>query len=113
ECGGRFHTDFGSITYPETDDLYPNEVRCNWVVIVSSKATIELKFTSLNTENSHDVVEIRDGDSNSSPGLGSYSGDSLPPSMRTTTNKAFVHFSSDSSTQLKGFTLTWNSIGKH
>ncbi|CAL4091936.1 unnamed protein product, partial [Meganyctiphanes norvegica] len=56
----------------------------------------------------------RDGENSSAPLLGRYSGDTLPSVVRTMTNKAFIRFTSDStsdSTESRtGFGLTWNTV---
>ncbi|CAL4115917.1 unnamed protein product [Meganyctiphanes norvegica] len=109
ECGGHFNDDSGSIQYPATGSLYPANANCSWV-IVSSGANIELKFTSIDTEPGTDFVYIRDGENISSPELGKYSGLILPSSVTTTSNKAYIHFTSDALYPSKGFVLTWNTV---
>ncbi|CAL4180182.1 unnamed protein product, partial [Meganyctiphanes norvegica] len=108
-CGGHFSNDSGSIQYPVTGSNYPENVNCSWV-IVSSGANIELEFTSINTEPGTDFVYIRDGESISAPELGNYSGVTLPSSVKTTSNKAFIHFTSDALHPSKGFALIWNIV---
>ncbi|CAL4196770.1 unnamed protein product, partial [Meganyctiphanes norvegica] len=106
-CGDHFDNDSGRIKYPVTGSNYPDNADCSWV-IESSGASIELKFTSFTTESGEDFLYIRDGESSSSRQLGKYSGTNLPSSVRTTTNKAFIHFISDRSVTKTGFDLTWN-----
>ncbi|CAL4144451.1 unnamed protein product, partial [Meganyctiphanes norvegica] len=109
-CGDQFNNDTGSIRYPGTNREYPHNAECSWI-IVSSGDIIELPFTSFSTENDVDFVFIRDGESSSSRLLGTYSGATLPSIVRTTTNKAFIHFTSDHSVTNTGFALRWNTVG--
>ncbi|CAL4176000.1 unnamed protein product, partial [Meganyctiphanes norvegica] len=111
DCGEHINQDSGSLWLPaRRDSKYKNNVDCYWV-IVSSEDTLELKFTSFSTERGKDYVYIRDGGSNSSCLLDYYSGDyfTMPPSVRTTTNKAFIHFTSDDAKTSTGFELTWDT----
>ena len=43
----------------------------------------------------HDYLRLYDGDSNSSPMLGQYSGNSIPQSHISSSNKLFIHFQSN------------------
>ncbi|CAL4172472.1 unnamed protein product, partial [Meganyctiphanes norvegica] len=52
----------------------------------------------------------RDGNSKSSQLIDSYSGNTIPKSVMTTENKAFIRFTSDSYRVGVGFALTWNTI---
>ena len=58
-------------------------------------------------------LKIFDGDSNKSPMLGSYCGDSLPPSQTSSRNKLFFHFYSDEENSGTGFKLEYNATSKN
>ncbi|CAL4172478.1 unnamed protein product, partial [Meganyctiphanes norvegica] len=109
ECGNHINMDNGSIQYPETGESYPNEADCIWV-IVTSGASIELKFTKFSTKKDHDFVYVRDGESRSSRRLGKFSGTLTPSIVRTTSNKAFIHFTSDNRITSTGFAVTWKTV---
>jgi hypothetical protein len=71
---------------------------------------IKLKFNFLDTESGHDSLVIYDGPTTSSPILGSFSGNTLPGLLTSTSNKILLHFTSDASNHGNGFLLTYESV---
>ena len=51
----------------------------------------------------YDYLEIRDGNDDSSPLVNKYCGYKMPPHVRSTNNRLYVKFKSDSSVQKAGF----------
>jgi len=100
----------------ETDTLgcdgYGNGATITWLITSSSPTdTVNLQFVSFNTESGHDVVSIYDGQSTSSPSLGSYSGTSIPGPVSSTGTHLFVQFVSDSNGVTgTGFSAVYNSV---
>ena len=54
---------------------------------------------------SYDSLTIHDGDSTSSPILGTYCGTTIPPTHYSSGNEVLVHFDTDSSATRAGFQL--------
>ena len=54
---------------------------------------------------SYDSLTIYDGDSTSSPILGTYCGNTIPPTHISSGNEVLVHFDTDSSATRTGFQL--------
>ncbi|CAL4073804.1 unnamed protein product, partial [Meganyctiphanes norvegica] len=113
ECGDQdlFITDSGKFQYPtpNTGQNYPNKDKCIWN-IETSGGSIELYFTQLDTEEYCDTVVIRDGDFHESSLLGNFSGNTLPGSVKTTKNKAYIKFTSGKTNTGKGFILNWKPV---
>ncbi|CAL4066496.1 unnamed protein product [Meganyctiphanes norvegica] len=111
ECGDHINKDSGILKYPAVGrgPQYPSYIDCSWV-FETPGTSIVLKFTSFSIESDHDLVYIRDGKSKMSPLLGQYSGDTLPPILTTSTNKAFIHFTSDGTVSKDGFSLDWFTV---
>ena len=61
---------------------------------------------------SHDSLTIYDGGSITSPMMGKYCGDSIPPSHISSSNDVLIHFQSDSSSTKAGFQMEYQPIGK-
>jgi cubilin len=63
---------------------------------------------------SWDSLTIYDGASNTSPMMGKYCGDSIPPSHTSSNNEVLIHFYSDGMNMEAeaGFKMEYNSRGK-
>ena len=61
---------------------------------------------------SFDSLTIYDGDSSTSPIIGKYCGDSIPPSHISSSNEVLIRFQADSLYTAAGFQLEYNPTGK-
>lgn len=62
----------------------------------------------------YDYVEMRDGDHLSSPVIGRFCGDQLPPPIKSSGNKLHILFISDGYNNFDGFVLTFQeSSGRY
>ena len=73
---------------------------------------MKLKFRTFHTESCCDHVKVYDGEDNSAPLLGTFSGDSVPADISSGSNYLFVTFKTDSSSTRTGFTIEYSAIGK-
>ncbi|XP_053679403.1 tolloid-like protein 2 [Anopheles nili] len=111
-CGGDMNLESGgrleSPNYPV--DYLPNK-ECIWRITVPKDYQVALKFQSFEVENHdsciYDYVEVRDGGTADSRVIGVFCGYKIPPDMKSTSNKLFVKFVSDSSVQKAGFSATF------
>ncbi|KAK5935664.1 hypothetical protein CgunFtcFv8_021006 [Champsocephalus gunnari] len=92
-------------------ESYPTNTRCEWTVQVGRDSSIELRFSLLSLESDHncryDYVELRDGNDLSSPVIGRFCGDQLPPPIKSSGNNVHILFSSDGFNNFEGFVLTF------
>ena len=58
-----------------------------------------------------DSLTIYDGGSSTSPMMGKYCGDSIPPSHVSSSNKVLIHFLSDTMNTYSGFQMEYNPTG--
>ncbi|CAB1338921.1 unnamed protein product [Coregonus sp. 'balchen'] len=95
-------------------ESYPINAHCEWRVQVERGENVELRFSMLSLEpdlNCHyDYVELRDGDSLSSPVIGRFCGNELPPPIRTSGTRLHVLFVSDGYNNFDGFFATFQEI---
>jgi C1A family cysteine protease len=91
------------ISSPDYPSDYPTDVDCDWTITVPSGQKVRLVFESFITEFNYDKVKVFDGDSNKSPSLGSFSGNSVPTEVMSTGTQLHVRFNSDGSVTKKGF----------
>ncbi|XP_029576448.1 inactive serine protease PAMR1 isoform X4 [Salmo trutta] len=102
-CGGVIRRAQGHIML----ESYPINAHCEWRVQVERGENVELRFSMLSLEPDHnchyDYVELRDGDSLSSPVIGRFCGNELPPPIRTSGSKLHVLFVSDGYNNFDGF----------
>ena len=62
---------------------------------------------------SWDSLTIYDGGSSTSPMIGKYCGNSIPPSHVSSSNEVLIHFQSDSVLPRAGFKMEYNLIGNN
>lgn len=87
------------------DYYYDNDMDCQWNFVSSTK--LELTFLTFSTELDVDYLYVYDGDSSSSPLIGTFSGTSLPAPITSSSNKLHVRFTSDSSLTSRGFRASY------
>lgn len=94
----------------------------NWIGHKSqSKITsllLHCRFLLLSLESDHkcryDYVEVRNGDGLSSPVIGRFCGDQLPPPITSSGNSLHILFISDGYNNFDGFVLTFQeSSGRY
>ena len=61
---------------------------------------------------SFDSLTIYDGGSSTSPMMGKYCGNSIPPSHVSSSNEVLIKFQSDGWTTYGGFQMEYNPTGK-
>ncbi|CAB1340813.1 unnamed protein product [Coregonus sp. 'balchen'] len=114
-CGATFLTDDvgGAIASPRYPAVYPANQNCSWIIKAQLPFNhVTLSFTdfeleSLNSNCSHDAVEILDGDNYMAPVIGRYCGTEIPHPVTSFSNALVVNFVSDSSVAMKGFRATY------
>jgi hypothetical protein len=123
-CGGVVEqaTAAGILTDGSTaSSFYSHSLDCTWVIGDGAHAYVSLRFTRFMTEFGNDFVEVFDGRGADSPSLGRFSGDggsartNGPPlpndgmAINSTQPYIAVRFSSDATTQERGFAMEWTS----
>jgi len=112
QCQGdkTFSTLFGTI-----DDgsgplySYENATACSWLITPDDSVnSLSLSFHSFSTDTS-DYVSIYDGIDISTPLLGMFSGEEVPPTVTATSGNMFVVFESNDETTADGFLASFES----
>ncbi|MBI2969081.1 MAG: Ig-like domain-containing protein [Bacteroidetes bacterium] len=88
---------------------YSNNTDCKWLIEVSGASSVTLSFTSFATQINNDVVKVFDGNTTSSPLLGTYSGTNLPGSIASSGGAMLVQFLSDATTTAAGWDAQYTS----
>ena len=94
------------IIYSNRNGTYSNYMTCKWTL--SSNTNLELIFFRFDTELGYDYVYVYDGGSSSSPLIGQYHGNSLPPTITSSSNQLFVIFKTDYSIVNSGFAASYH-----
>jgi N-acetyl-anhydromuramyl-L-alanine amidase AmpD len=89
---------------------YASDERSVWVIQTAQGSTITLQFTAFELEASFDKVLIYNGPNLNSPLLGSFTGNSIPPSIQSTGNTLTIEFRSDCATQLAGWVANYQTV---
>ncbi|KAK3105916.1 hypothetical protein FSP39_008473 [Pinctada imbricata] len=113
DCGGVFTDPDGIIKTPTHPVNYHHNANCTWNITVENNRVVDLKFLSFDLEAHstcrYDYVEIFDGGSLTSPSMGKFCGQTLPPLLRTTGNTMLVNFVSDYNVAAKGFSAAYRT----
>ncbi|XP_064629748.1 deleted in malignant brain tumors 1 protein-like [Lineus longissimus] len=114
-CGGpRFLTSAGTFSSMNFPSNYDSDASCVWKITGPATKVIQYTFLALDTETSsscnYDYVTVHDGPSSSSPVLDSFCGSGTPSVFLSTTNEAYVTFTSDSSQEEAGFNLKFDFV---
>ncbi|XP_052697133.1 cubilin-like isoform X2 [Crassostrea angulata] len=117
DCGGTYTEPYGTIRTPTYPTPYHNEANCTWLITVAENRVVDLKFSSFEVEAhpscGYDYVEVRDGDSLSSPLMGRFCGRSVPDLLRSTGNSMVVNFVTDPTVVQGGFSAGyWTAYGE-
>ena len=110
-CNKNFTAASGLLESPRFPNYYPHNIDCVWVITGQGKISISFDVFHLedHSECVYDYVEFRDGDTINSKRLQRLCGGTPPEMFRTSSNKLFVHFKTDSSIHKTGFSMRWQS----
>ncbi|XP_061421245.1 bone morphogenetic protein 1-like [Lethenteron reissneri] len=106
-CGGEVNRENGQIQSPNYPDDYRPSKECVWKISVTEGFIVGLTFQAFEIEKhdncAYDYLEIRDGDNDSSQLIGRYCGYEKPDDIKSSSNKLWMKFVSDSSVNKAGF----------
>ena len=93
---------------------YAGNSNCTWIIDMPAYKSIELKFNEMDIEKSpncvKDKVTIMNGKDRDALPLGSYCGNKLPPTIRSSTEAVTIQFVSDGTVNNKGFNLQYRGL---
>ncbi|XP_057333900.1 tolloid-like protein 1 [Microplitis mediator] len=99
-----------SLESPNYPEPYGLDVKCTWHLVTKKNYQILMTLNYFKLERSkncvYDSLQVRDGDNNSSPLIGSYCGEMDPWEITSTDNNLYVTFVSDSFEQDNGFSAS-------
>ncbi|MCH8905003.1 MAG: T9SS type A sorting domain-containing protein, partial [Bacteroidetes bacterium] len=100
----------GTISEGSGANDYANNSSCMWLLQPIGATSINLSFTSFDTEQNFDWVVVYDGADTTASILGSFSGTTLPSSISSTGGSMLVWFLSDESFVQGGFSANYSSV---
>ena len=110
-CGANYFNSYGIIRSPGSHVYLPNK-DCEWTITVPDGQQIELNFKYFELESNEfckfDGLEIRNGDNNYSPLIGLFCGEIMPDPIKSFSNKLYIKFYSDITSNFKGFEIEWD-----
>ncbi|XP_038138788.1 cubilin-like, partial [Cyprinodon tularosa] len=80
-----------------------------WLVNHVTLSFTDFELEMLNSNCSHDAVEILDGDNYQAPSIGRYCGDEIPHPVTSFSNSLVVNFISDHSVSRRGFRAVYSA----
>ncbi len=108
--GNVFTTSSGSFTDGSDTSNYSNNSQCSWLILPANALSVTLDFTVFNIDTIGDFVNVYDGLDNSFPLLGTFTGNSLPPSITSTGGALFIEFLTDDTITRSGWRAAYTSI---
>ncbi len=113
-CSGTTNLTASSGTFTDGSGLanYSDNANCTWLIKPAGATQISLNFSAFNTEATYDLVLVYNGPDDTFPLLGTFSGNTLPSTISTTTGVGamYVKFTSDTSNTLSGWSASYTSI---
>lgn len=114
ECGGKFIAPQGVIHSNNYPQNYDSLSSCLWYIEIAETHLINLTFVDFSTRNfpatSRDSVLVYDGDIHGKLLL-NHSGNSIPPSIISSSNKLVVSFEvGKREIRAKGFKATYSTV---
>jgi len=96
-------------------DEYQDNTDCMWLIApqdpeFDSITKIKLKFKRFDIENNADSIIVYDGSTINDPILGSYSGNILPPTITSSSDKMLVRFISNNAIGANGWMASYESV---
>ncbi|KAM8967664.1 cubilin [Pelodytes ibericus] len=111
-CGGTYNTSSGVLRSPtHSFTAYHNNMNCSYSITVQENTIVELRFNQFDVETStrclYDYVAVFDGPDIYSQSLGKFCGNVIPLVLKSTSNKMFVMFVTDSYGTANGWRATY------
>ncbi|XP_041364224.1 uncharacterized protein LOC121379643 [Gigantopelta aegis] len=98
------------VTSPRYSDNYPENIVCDWIITAENPTDIiTLQFTDFQLESPYDWVEVRDGATEEENMFERFTGDQLPKIIMSSQQTLFMRMSTDFTTVMRGFNLTYMS----
>ncbi len=89
---------------------YTNNQQCIWYIAPPCATSVMLNFSAFNTESNYDKIYVFDS-LNFTNLIGTFTGNSIPNSITSSTGQMVVYFKSDYGTVSQGFTANYTSTG--
>ena len=106
-CGYTYNRFEGTITSPNYPSDYLDNTKCENFIHVGFNKTIRITFKDFKTESGSDHLSFFDYGNGKYEQAKTFSGDVLPESFTSTSNKMKIIFTTDHSIQYRGFELTY------
>ncbi|MDD4236718.1 MAG: M4 family metallopeptidase [Bacteroidales bacterium] len=110
-CSGNtvLTNDSGYLSDGSDANMYGNNADCSWLIQPNNAESITLTFSEFETEEDYDGVIIYDGEDETAPMLGSFTGSTLPEPITSTGGSMYVSFVSDYMIRDNGWSASYTS----
>lgn len=100
----------GTISDGSGNENYLTGTNCRWLIRPAAAESVTLTFTSFQTVQGMDYVDIYDGATTAAPRLGHFSGHSLPPAVTSTSGVMLVLFTTNGTRSDAGWEAQYTSV---
>ncbi|MCF6180499.1 CUB domain-containing protein [Lutibacter sp.] len=113
-CSGTTNLTATSGTITDGSGLanYNDNRNCSWLIAPKGATQISLTFSAFDTEPNNDVVTVYDGPNDTYPILATWWGNTLPPTISTSSGVGamYIKFISDTSINANGWSANYTTI---
>ena len=99
----------GSFDDGSNNAPYNNNSDCKWLIDVTGATSIDLSFSAFDTEAGFDEVIVYDGNTTSATVLGTFSGQTIPPTITSSGSQLLVRFTSDFAHSESGWSANYTA----
>lgn len=104
-------TPAGTVSDGSGTSNYGNNLDCQWLIAPPGATNITLNFSAFDTEVNNDLVSVYDGSNSSAPLISSFSGNTIPASITSSTGRLFIEFQSNQANTALGWQASYTSTG--
>ncbi|KAL4624103.1 CUB and sushi domain-containing protein 1-like [Arapaima gigas] len=105
-CGAALRGQSGSISSPNFPQEYGSNADCTWTVLAEPGDTVALLFTAFQLEDGYDLLEVSGTEGSSQW----FTGSTVPSPVISSRNWLRLHFTSDGTHQLQGFSAHFQGV---
>lgn len=100
----------GSLTDGSGEAPYAYHSDCKWLITAPKGKEVLLELTQLDTEKRTDMIYVFNGKSTNADVMAIYSGNKLPPVLRSWTNQVLVWFVTDGQNERQGWEMDYRFV---
>lgn len=110
-CSGTTTLTAASGTFSDgsASNNYGSNSHCSWLITPAGAYSVTLNFLTFNTEVTNDILKVYDGNNNTAPLLGSFSGNTIPAVLTSSGGAMFIEFITNDTVTAAGWSASYTA----